>query len=161
MRILGVDPGIARVGWGVIEVKSSKLRVEGYDCFETSSKEEEHERLRQIHSFLQETIQKYQPSVLAVERLFFNTNTTTAFTVGQARGVILLAAAEQGIPIMSYTPLEVKMAVTGYGRADKPQIGQMVKMILSLPSIPKPDDTADALAIAITHAFSYKVRELQ
>ena len=161
MRILGVDPGIARMGWGVIEVESSKLKVESYGCIETSPKLKIEERLLQIYGELTSIIKEYKPDVLAVEELFFNTNAKTAFIVGQARGVVLLAAAEKNLAIAIYTPLQVKMALTGYGRAEKNQIGQMVKVLLKLPSIPKPDDTADALAIALTHAFSYKTNNLQ
>src|SRR3989344_4139209 len=158
MRILGVDPGIARSGGGAIEVQSSKLKVQSYGCIETLAKLDSSERLKQIYNTLTKIIEKYNPDALAVEELFFNTNAKTAFIVGQARGVILLAAGQKNIPIATYTPLQVKMAITGYGRAEKSQIGQMVKVLLKLKEIPKPDDVADALAVALTHAFTNKFK---
>ena len=156
MKILGIDPGIARTGWGIIEVESLKLKVQSYGCTETLAKLEPSERLRQIYTKITDIIKKYKPDAMAVEELFFNTNAKTAFVVGQARGVVLLAAAEKNVSVAIYTPLQVKVAVTGYGRAEKAQIGQMVKTILKLKDIPKPDDVADALAVALTHAFSKK-----
>ena len=157
MRILGIDPGIGRIGWGIIEARSSQLEARNYGCLETQAARAVGERLVQIHSFLEELIQKEKPEQASIEELFFNTNAKTAFIVGQARGVILLTLAQNNIPVTIYTPLQVKIAVSGYGRAEKQQIGQMVKTLLHLPSIPKPDDTADALAIALTHAFSRKM----
>ncbi len=159
MRILGVDPGIARTGWGAIEVKSSKLKVQSYGCIETSANVEPSERLRQIYTELTDIIKKYKPDVMAVEELFFNTNAKTAFIVGQARGVVLLAAGQRNIPIITYTPLQVKMAITGYGRAEKVQVGQMVKVLLKLKEIPKPDDVTDALAVALTHTFTKNFKQ--
>ena len=156
MRILGIDPGIARTGWGVIDSQGSKLKVQSYGCFETSPKKTTSERLVEIHNFILKIIKEQKPDELAIEELFFNTNAKTAFIVGQARGVILLAGALASIPNFIYTPLQVKIAVSGYGRAEKSQVGQMVKTILCLKTIPKPDDTTDALAIALTHAFSRK-----
>ncbi len=156
MTILGIDPGIGRMGWGVIEVKSSKLKVQSYGCVETSSKNTTSERLLIIYKKVQEIIKQYSPEAMAIEQLFFNTNVKTAFVVGEARGVIILAGANKKLPVFSYTPLQVKVALTGYGKAEKRQVGQMVKVILKLKEIPKPDDTADALAIALTHAFSKK-----
>lgn len=156
MRILGIDPGIGRTGWGIIEDKENKLTVIDYDCFETEPNSPTPQRLVLIYAHLQHLIDEYKPEALGIEELFFNRNVTTALTVGQARGVVLLAAEQAGLPIGIYTPLQVKMAVTGYGRAEKKQIGDMVKLLLKLKSVPKPDDTADALAIAITHAFSRK-----
>lgn len=160
MRILGVDPGIARTGWGVIEVESSKFKVQSYGCIETSANVEPSERLRQIYVKLTDIIKEYKPDAMAVEELFFNTNAKTAFIVGQARGVVLLASAKQNVAVAIYTPLQVKMAVTGYGRAEKDQIGQMVKTLLKLKKIPKPDDVSDALAVALTHAFSRKFKDI-
>lgn len=165
MVILGIDPGIARVGWGIIEVQSSSIRlaqdkVESFGCFETSSDDTPEKRLELIYNFLQKRIQEYKPDTIAIEELFFNTNEKTAMVVGQARGVILLSASRNKIPISVYTPLQVKIALTGYGRAEKDQVGQMVKTILGLSKIPKPDDTADALAVALTHAFSNKMKVL-
>ena len=156
MRILGIDPGIGRCGWGMLEVQSSKLKVIEYGCIETSPKKEAPERLTEIYAEVLRIIKKYEPEALSIEELFFNTNAKTAFVVGQARGVILLAASQKNMSIAIYTPLQVKIALTGYGRAEKNQVGQMVKILLSLKTIPKPDDAADALAIAITHAFSNK-----
>lgn len=157
MRILGIDPGIGRMGWGVIDVVSQKSQVISYGCLETEASDAIPTRLATVYTFVKEVILTHKPEVLAIEDLFFNNNAKTAFVVGQARGVILLAAAQQKLDIAIYTPLQVKMAVSGYGRADKNQVGQMVKTLLKLDSIPKPDDTADALAIALTHAFSYKM----
>jgi len=158
MIILGIDPGIARCGWGVVEAIGSKLVAKGYGCIETPSSMEVSLRLAVIHKELSKLIKKYSPEDLAVEELFFNTNAKTAFVVGQARGVVLLSGAENDLKNYIYTPLQVKIAVTGYGRAEKAQVGKMVKTILSLKEIPKPDDTTDALAIALAHAFSRKMK---
>ncbi len=160
MRILGIDPGIGRTGWGVIEVQGSKCKLQSYGCVETKAGQEISQRLLQIHQEIVSCFEQFHPEELAIEELFFNTNTTTAFSVGQARGVVILTSAQNNIPVVSYTPLQVKLAITGYGRAEKSQIGQMVKVLLKLESIPKPDDTADALAIALTHAFSRKLKSL-
>jgi crossover junction endodeoxyribonuclease RuvC len=160
MRILGIDPGIGRCGWGIIDSQGSKLTVQDFGCIETSSEKEVPERLSQIFAEILKLIKTYKPEALAIEELFFNTNAKTAFVVGQARGVILLAGSENKLDIAIYTPLQVKMALTGYGRAEKEQIGKMVKTLLGLKEIPKPDDTADALAIAIAHAFSQKYAKL-
>jgi len=156
MRILGIDPGIGRTGWGAIKVESGKLKVENYGCIETEAGGKMEERLLMLFNNLEQIIKAELPDVLAIEDLFFNTNAKTALIVGQARGVVLLSASKNNLPVGVYTPLQVKMALTGYGRAEKNQLGQMVKILLKLPSIPKPDDVADALAIAITHAFMYK-----
>lgn len=156
MRIIGIDPGIGRCGWGVIETEKGKLSTLNYGCIETSPKKSVEKRLEEVHNEISNLIKKYSPEVLSIEDLFFNNNAKTAFVVGQARGVILLAAAENNLEVAIYTPLQVKLALTGYGRAEKPQVGQMVKVLLKLKEIPKPDDTADGLAIAITHAFSNK-----
>lgn len=157
MRILGIDPGIGRTGWGIIDVVNSKLKVVAYGCIETEVNGDIASRLYVLHDEITNLIREYQPQELSIEDLFFNNNAKTAMIVGQARGVILLAAAQHAMPIAIYTPLQVKVAVTGYGRAEKGQVGQMVKVLLTLSTIPKPDDTADALAIAITHAFSRKM----
>jgi crossover junction endodeoxyribonuclease RuvC len=161
MRILGIDPGIGRCGWGVLEVKGSNLEAINYSCIETSSKRPVEERLEEIFEELSKIIKKHKPDVLSIEELFFNTNAKTAFVVGQARGVILFCASHNNLEVAIYTPLQVKMALTGYGRAEKNQIGLMVKTLLKLKTIPKPDDAADALAIAITHAFSAKMAKLK
>src|SRR5664279_5093518 len=156
MRIVGIDPGIGRTGWGVLTSENSKLKVENYGCIETSKSLQLGDRLQSLFEQITHIFVDYKPDALAIEELFFNTNAKTALIVGHARGVMLLAANQQNIPINIYTPLQVKIAVTGYGRAEKNQVGQMVKTLLHLPTIPKPDDTADALAIALTHAFSMK-----
>jgi crossover junction endodeoxyribonuclease RuvC len=156
MRIIGVDPGIARCGFAVLDYKASKFNVLIYGCIETSSKKEVPKRLSEIYKEISSLIKTYSPDVLSIEELFFNTNAKTAFVVGQARGVIILAASENEIPVSIYTPLQVKMSLTGYGRAEKNQMGKMVKILLNLKEIPKLDDTTDALAVAITHAFSNK-----
>lgn len=161
MRILGIDPGIGRTGWGVITIEKGKPTVEAFGCIETPKELLLEERLVALYGAIQAIIEEYKPDTMGIEELFFNTNVSTALIVGQARGVVLLAAAQRGVSIEAYTPLQVKMAVSGYGRADKKQVGSMVKMILKLSSIPKPDDTADALAIALTHGFSQKMKKLQ
>ena len=161
MRILGIDPGYGRMGWGIIDETSSKVTPVEYGCLETSPKKDLAERLKEVHLFVVKLIAIHNPDALAIEDLFFNTNAKTAFAVGQARGVTILAATLKNLPVTTYTPLEVKIAITGYGRAEKSQIGQMIKILLNLDSIPKIDDTADALAIAITHAFSRKTKLLR
>ncbi len=161
MRIIGIDPGIARNGWGVIQDTGNKITTLAYNCFETPKTDSAPVRLQSIYTFMTALLSEYKPDAVAIEELFFNKNVSTALIVGQARGVVILAAVQQNIPIISYTPLQVKIALTGYGRADKSQIGQMVKSLLFLKTIPKPDDTADALAIALTHAFSYKLNSKQ
>jgi crossover junction endodeoxyribonuclease RuvC len=158
MRIIGIDPGIARLGWGVIDSNGNKVKPINFGCFETSKDDPVQVRLLAIHNFLDKLFLEYKPDALSIEELFFNKNVSTALTVGQARGIVLLASALHNVPFYSFTPLEIKMALTGYGRADKSQIGHMVKTLLYLKSIPKPDDTADALAIAITHAFTSKLK---
>lgn len=157
MKILGIDPGIGRTGWGVVGVSNNKFQMTNCGCIETLANDELSSRLYALYEEIINIIIEYQPEALAIEDLFFNTNAKTALIVGQARGVVLLAAAQKNLSIAVYTPLQVKVALTGYGRADKNQIGQMVKILLKLPTIPKPDDTADALAIALTHAFSRKM----
>jgi crossover junction endodeoxyribonuclease RuvC len=158
MRIIGIDPGIGRTGWGIVDVEHAKLTVIDYGCIETSKDLAVENRLEALCQKIATILEKEKPDAFAIEELFFNTNAKTAMVVGQARGVILLVAAQHNLPITVYTPLQVKIAVTGYGRAEKNQVGQMVKTLLHLEAIPKPDDTTDALAIAITHAFSYKMK---
>ena len=160
MVILGIDPGIGRCGWGIVEVENSKLKVQSFGCIETKPNSPIEQRLLVISSEIEKIIKKYKPDILAIEELFFGANSKTALIVGQARGVVLLMAGKANLPISIYTPLQVKQALTGYGRADKNQMGQMVKTILGLEKIPKLDDTTDALAIAITHAFSEKMSKL-
>ena len=152
--ILGIDPGLAIVGWGVIEYKGNKFSTVAYGSIQTPSTMKTEDRLVEIFRSLNELIEKYKPDCMAVEELFWNTNQTTGMRVSEARGVILLCAARKGIPIYEYTPLQVKQAVVGYGRAEKKQVISMVTMILKLEKPPKPDDTADALAIAVCHAHS-------
>lgn len=161
MRILGIDPGIARCGWGTIENQKSKIKCQKYGCIETKNGLAIEKRLKTVYEQITEIIKKEKPDVLAIEELFFNTNAKTAFVVGQARGVVLLAAAQNKIPVAIYTPLQVKVAVTGYGKAEKLQVGKMVKTLLHLKEIPKPDDVSDALAIALTHAFSNKFNSIK
>ncbi len=160
MIILGIDPGIGKVGWGVIKDESGKQIALEYGCCETSSKMNLEDRLTKIYDFILKLIEKFTPEVLAIEQLYFAANSKTALIVGQARGVILLAASKSKLPTDSYTPLQVKQALTGYGQAKKNQIQQMVKSILNLKTPLTQDDAADALAIAITHAFSYKIRRI-
>lgn len=160
MRILGIDPGLGRTGWGVIDEGGSKPLVVDFGCIETDKSLSEPERIKIIYAEVVRIISKHAPDNLSIEKLFFNKNVKTALSVAQARGVVILAAINKNLTIDEYTPLEVKIAVTGYGRADKKQIGQMVKINFNLKDIPKPDDVSDALAIALTHAVSYKIRNL-
>lgn len=154
MIVLGIDPGTAALGWGLIERTGAKLRLIDVGCLETSPDLGLPERLLAIHRFLTDLIARHDPHLVAVERLFFSRNAQTAFAVGQARGVVLLAAAESGRLIREATPSEVKLAVTGSGSADKTQVGRMVALCLGLPEAPRPDDAADALAVAIWAANS-------
>lgn len=157
MRIMGIDPGIAIVGFGIIDQSGSQLKTVQYGSIQTKPEFTTPRRLKQIYDACTELLEQYKPDVVAVEKLFFNRNVTTAFTVGQARGVIILAAEEAGVEITEYTPLQVKQAVVGYGKAEKHQMQEMVKMLLALPSIPRPDDVADALGVAICEAHSAKL----
>ena len=152
--ILGIDPGYAIVGWGVIEYSGSRFRTLGYGSIQTPAGLPIVDRLEMIYRGMNEIIEKYKPDGMAVEELFFNTNTTTAIAVAEARGIILLAARLCGVEIGEYTPLQVKQAVVGYGRAEKKQVISMVTSLLGLKEPPKPDDTADALAVAVCHAHS-------
>ena len=154
MIILGIDPGIAIVGWGIVEYAGTRFRPVACGSIQTPKELKTEERLDQIYEQMCEIIQKYRPDCMAVEELFFNTNQTTGIRVAEARGVILLAAQRNGLPISEYTPLQVKQSVVGYGRAEKRQVIAMVTTLLGLSKPPKPDDTADALALAITHAHS-------
>lgn len=152
MRILGIDPGLAIVGWAVLESDRGCLRPVAFGAIRTPAHTKVEERLLTIKTDLETIIDKYHPEEMAVEELFFNTNITTGITVSEARGVILCTAHAKGVKISEYTPLQVKQAVVGYGRAEKHQVIAMVTSILKLKSPPKPDDTADAVAIAICHA---------
>ncbi|MEW6019776.1 MAG: crossover junction endodeoxyribonuclease RuvC [Pseudomonadota bacterium] len=154
LRILGLDPGTASTGWGVIGYAAGKARLLAHGVISTSSHEPSHERLDRIHRGVLAVIDEFQPTAAAIEELFGGINLKTALAVGQARGVIALACAQRGIAPADYTPLRIKQAVVGYGRADKAQVQQMVKALLALPKIPRPDHAADALAVAICHAHS-------
>ncbi|MFO7611969.1 MAG: crossover junction endodeoxyribonuclease RuvC [Clostridia bacterium] len=155
MIILGIDPGYAIVGYGVIEYDGTRFSVLEYGAISTDAKTDFSKRLLEIHIAIEKLIIKHKPTALAVEELFFNTNAKTALKVGHGRGVAMLAGALNGIDVFEYTLLQVKQAVCGYGRADKNQVQQMIKVILKLDKIPKPDDTADALAVAVCHAHSH------
>ena len=161
MRILGIDPGIAIVGTGIVEKIGSKYTPLYYDSIITKAHTPLEDRLETVYNNVVELIETYKPDAIAVEELFFNNNAKTAFAVGQARGVILLAAKQYNVPFYEYTPLQVKQALTGYGRADKKQMQQMVKSFLGLAEVPKPDDTADALAIAICHGNSVRFNNIE
>lgn len=155
--ILGIDPGTATMGWGVVRQEGSRLRYVQHGAITTPPDWEMPRRLGRLFDGVTELVRGYRPATLAVEELFFNTNVTTAITVGQARGVAMLAAYRAGIEVVEYTPLQVKQAITSYGRADKRQVQEMVRALLNLREIPRPDDAADGLAIAITHAFSARM----
>lgn len=155
MRSLGIDPGTARVGYGVVdELQDGSLRAVDFGVITTHPQTPMPERLAQIYAALAQLIDKHQPDQAAVEVLFFGKNTTTAITVAQGRGVILLALAQAGLPITEYKPSAIKQSITGYGNADKAQMQEMVRLLLGLTEIPKPDDAADGLAIAITDIHS-------
>ncbi|MFB5678752.1 crossover junction endodeoxyribonuclease RuvC [Paenibacillus terreus] len=155
MRILGIDPGIAIVGFGFVDKQGSKVVPVQYGCIQTEAHTPEEERLLQVYEGMKQLIDKYKPDAVALEKLFFNRNVTTAMTVSQARGVLVLAAVQSGLPVAEYTPMQVKQAIVGYGKAEKQQVQEMVRMFLKLQAVPKPDDVADALAVAICHAHSY------
>ena len=152
MRILGIDPGYATIGYGVIDYNKNRFSVAGYGAITTPAGIPFERRLSDIYSDMNELIKKYSPDEMSIEKLYFNTNSTTAIDVAQARGVIVLSAAQNGLKISEYTPLQVKQAITGYGRAEKRQVMEMIKSFLNLEKVPKPDDTADALALAVCHA---------
>lgn len=154
MIILGIDPGYAIVGWGVLEYKANKFRVIDYGAILTDAHTPFPLRLQKIYTDMNEIINKNHPEVMSMEKLFYNNNAKTVIDVAQARGVITLAAQVNNLKIAEYTPLQVKQSVTGYGRAVKKQVQEMTRVILNLEKIPKPDDTADALAMAICHGHS-------
>lgn len=157
MRILGIDPGIALTGFGIVDSGSKGLTADKYGHISTQAGTPAPERLKILYDDMLHIIEEYKPDVVAIEELFFNKNAKTVMIASQARGVIILAAVNSGVEIVEYTPLQVKQAVIGYGRASKHQVQYMVTKILNLKEIPKPDDTADALAIAICHANSAEV----
>lgn len=156
MKILGIDPGTGILGFGVIELKNRKPHLIDGGVIRTPVKEDDAVRLLTIYDELTELIKQHKPDMMSVEKLFFARNVTTAMTVAQARGVVLLTAQQAGIPIYEYTPMQIKQAVTGYGKAEKKQVQEMVKVLLGLTAVPKPDDAADALAAAITHGMTVR-----
>lgn len=156
MKILGIDPGYAIVGYGIVEYDNIRFKSLDFGAITTNNNAPFSRRLKDIYDSVTKLIDIHKPDFLSIEELFFNTNVKTAIAVGHARGVLLLAAENAGLPIYEYTPLQIKQAVTGYGRADKNQVQQMVKTLMGYTAVPKPDDVADAIAVAICHAHSYK-----
>ena len=154
LRILGIDPGLATVGFSIVDVEKSKMRLVTCGVISTPAHTSLSSRLDRIFEDMNDLISSFSPDVMSIEELFFNTNITTGIAVAHARGVILLSAYRAGVQVFEYTPLQVKQAVVGYGRAEKNQVIDMVRRILSLPTAPKPDDAADAVALAICHARS-------
>ncbi|MBR0140974.1 MAG: crossover junction endodeoxyribonuclease RuvC [Ruminococcus sp.] len=154
LRILGIDPGYAIVGFGILDYDGSDFKTVEYGAILTEANTPFPERIKAIHTDMEYIFQKYKPDCMAMEKLYFNSNQKTAINVAQARGVTLLSAAKRDIPITEYTPLQVKISITGYGRATKNQMMEMTRQLLNLAHIPKPDDAADALAVAICHGHS-------
>lgn len=160
MVILGIDPGYAIVGYGAVEYDRGRFRVLGYGAITTPAGIPLQNRLLEIHQDMLTLLDQFKPDAVSVEELFFNTNVTTGIAVGHARGVILLAIAQRGLPFYEYTPSQVKQAVVGYGRAEKKQVMELTRNILGLKKIPRPDDAADALALAVCHAHTSSSRML-
>ena len=160
MIILGIDPGLATIGWGVIDSDGNRHRMLQYGVLTTGAKSALPVRLRSIFEGIGQLIEIFSPDHIAVEELFFARNVTTALSVGSARGAILVAAAQYTENLYEYTPMQIKQAVAGYGKADKQQVQSMVRLLLGLDEVPRPDDAADALAVAITHAHSAKSRAM-
>jgi crossover junction endodeoxyribonuclease RuvC len=160
MRVLGIDPGTAITGYGVVEERAGKLKALAFGAIRTPAKQPLPTRLQAIYRGVKELAKEWKPASAAVEELFFSSNVRTAMSVGQARGVTLLALADAGLSIAEYTPLTIKQAVTGYGSADKAQVQEMVRLLLELANTPKPDDAADALAVAICHLHSARLDEM-
>ncbi len=158
MLFLGIDPGLASLGYGLIKEDGNRLKCIDYGVVKTKSTSKTAQRLLKLYQRVDDLLTGHQPNYLVLESLFFAKNVKTALAVGQARGVVILAAAMREIPFSEYTPLQVKKAITGYGQASKRQIQELVKSILGLPEIPRPDDAADALAIALCHLQSYKMQ---
>lgn len=154
MIIMGIDPGTAITGYGVVKLENNRHIVLGFGAIRTTNKQSTPLRLETIYAELTDLVAEFHPDCIAIEELFFNKNVSTALAVGQARGVAILAGAHAGLPIAEYTPLQVKMAVTGYGRASKEQVAYMIKMLLGLAETPKPDDVTDALAVCICHGHN-------
>lgn len=159
-RILGIDPGTATTGYGIVEEDGSQLKAIASGVIRTDADQPTPARLQSIYRQIKELAAKWQPTEAAIEELFFSRNVRTAMSVGQARGVAILALADTGLEVSEYTPLAIKQAVTGYGNADKTQMQEMVKMLLGLGEIPRPDDAADALAVAICHLHSARLKSL-
>ena len=159
MIVLGIDPGYALMGWGVVEAQGSRMKLLGYGCIETKAGTPMQHRLRTLQLGIRDLTLMYRPDEVAFEELFFAQNVTTALMVGAARGAAIIAAAEYTENLYEYTPMQIKQAITGYGKADKKQIQQMVKMLLRMEELPKPDDAADAIACAITHCQAGRMRE--
>lgn len=157
MRILGIDPGTGILGFGVIDVQNGKVQMVDAGVIRTPVKEDDAVRLLTIYEELTDIIAANNPAIMSVEKLFFARNVTTAMTVSQARGVVLLCAQQAGMQIFEYTPMQIKQAITGYGKADKKQMQEMVRVLLNLAVVPKPDDCADALAAALTHASTARL----
>jgi len=160
MVILGIDPGTANTGYGILTIDRN-IRVTECGCIHTSADKEMSERLKIIYQQVSDLIKQYHPDEVAVEQIYFSKNSKTALSIAQARGVIMLSASLAGKKVFDYTPLEIKQAVVGYGRAEKQQVQYMLKDLLSLAEIPSPDDTADALAVALCHYYSRKLRKYQ
>jgi len=156
MRVLGLDPGLAITGYGLVEGEGQRLQSLAHGVIRTPARMAVAERLVLLHDELSQLLTCYCPEVAAVEELFFETNARTAMQVGQARGVLLLTLAQAGVPVVEYTPMQVKQAVTGYGGADKQQVQQMIALLLNLADVPKPDDAADALAVSVCHHHSQR-----
>lgn len=156
MRIMGIDPGTGILGFGIIETSKGKVQLVDAGVIRTPVKEDDAIRLATIYEELTDLIAQTRPAMMSVEKLFFARNVTTAMTVAQARGVVLLCGQQAGLSLSEYTPMQIKQAITGYGRADKKQMQEMVRVILQLKEIPRPDDAADALAAAITHSMTLR-----
>jgi len=154
VRILGIDPGYAIIGWGVVDYQKNRFQVVDYGAITTEAGTPFHQRLAQIYNEAMQIMKALKPEELSMEKLYFNNNKTTGIDVAQARGVLMLAAHQNGLNIHEYTPMQVKQGVVGYGKAEKRQVMEMTRTILNLPEVPKPDDTADALAMAICHAHN-------
>lgn len=154
MVIFGIDPGYAIVGCGVVRYERNNFSLMGYGAVTTDKDMPFNQRLKKIYDDITELLQRFRPDAVSIERLYFNTNQKTAIDVAQARGVIVLAVQQAGVPIFEYTPLQVKQSIVGYGRAEKQQVQEMTRMLLHLDKIPKPDDAADALALAICHGHA-------
>ena len=161
MRILGIDPGYAIMGWAIIDMKGNHFQAIDYGAITTDAGTPMEYRLQHLYTELKSIIQIYHPDEASIEELFFNTNAKTVIHVGEARGIAILACVNAGLKVNEYTPLQIKQGLVGYGRADKKQVQEMVKAILNLSEVPKPDDTADAVAAAVCHGHAYASRKQQ